>query len=88
MVATLLDLAPWEHPELFTRSLAARFGQRLRSQLLRDAAAVLVASPAVALDARRDLHLRPERTHVVSLAPRTAFKPSADPAAAWAWCWP
>ncbi len=77
VVATLLDLAPWEHPELFTRSLAARFGQRLRSQLLRDAAAVLVASPAVALDARRDLHLRPERTHVVPLAPRTAFKPLA-----------
>ena len=47
IVATLLDLAPWELPEAFGRTAAARFGQRLRGRLLRDAAAVIVAGPAV-----------------------------------------
>jgi glycosyltransferase involved in cell wall biosynthesis len=77
VVATLLDLAPWERPDLFSRSFAARLGQRMRAQLLRDAAAVIVASPAVAESAKRSLHLRPERTHVIPLAPRSAFKPLA-----------
>ena len=47
VVVTLLDLAPWELPDAFQRSLASRFGQRLRAQLLRDAAAVIVGSDAV-----------------------------------------
>ena len=38
VVVTLLDLAPWELPEAFARTVASRFGQRLRGQLLRDAA--------------------------------------------------
>jgi glycosyltransferase involved in cell wall biosynthesis len=73
VVVTLLDLAPWELPSLFQRSVASRFGQRLRGQLLRDAAAVVVGSDATASAARRLLHIRRDRLHVVRLAPRAGF---------------
>jgi glycosyltransferase involved in cell wall biosynthesis len=73
MVATLLDLAPWELPRAFQRTAASRFGQRLRGRLLRDAAAVLVASDEVGRAARRLLHLRRDRIRVVPLAPRPAY---------------
>jgi glycosyltransferase involved in cell wall biosynthesis len=72
-VVTLLDLAPWELPGAFQRTVASRFGQRLRARLLRDAAAVLVGTDAVARSARRLLHLRRERIRVVALAPRPAY---------------
>jgi glycosyltransferase involved in cell wall biosynthesis len=72
-VATLLDLAPWELPRAFQRGVASRFGQRLRARLLHDAAAVLVASDAVARSARRLLRIRRDRIRVVPLAPRPAY---------------
>ncbi|MDF2733973.1 MAG: glycosyl transferase group 1 [Chloroflexota bacterium] len=72
-VVTLLDLAPWELPEAFQRGTTSRFGQRLRARLLRDAAAILVGTEAVAKSARRLLHLRRDRIHVVPLAPRPAY---------------
>lgn len=75
VVATLLDLAPWELADRYQRSPAARFGQRLRAQLLRDAAAVLVGSEAVARAARRLLHVRPSRLRIVPLAGNDAFAP-------------
>jgi glycosyltransferase involved in cell wall biosynthesis len=73
LVVTLLDLAPWELPGSYQRTLASRFGQRLRGRLLRDAAAVIVGTEAVASAARRLLHLRRDRIRVVRLAPRPAF---------------
>jgi len=73
VVVTLLDLAPWELPEAFARSVAARFGQRLRGQLLRDAARVIVGSEATARAARRLLRLRRDRVRIVPVAPRAAF---------------
>jgi glycosyltransferase involved in cell wall biosynthesis len=75
VVATLLDLAPWEMPDAFQGSIAGRFGQRLRAQLLRDAAAVIVGSDATARAVRRLLHVRRDRLHVVRLAPRPGFGP-------------
>jgi alpha-1,3-rhamnosyl/mannosyltransferase len=80
VVATLLDLAAWELPDAFQKSVAGRFGQRLRAQLLRDAAAVIVGSDATARAARRLLRIRRERLHVVRLAPRAGFglEPSDD----------
>jgi glycosyltransferase involved in cell wall biosynthesis len=72
-VVTLLDLAPWELPEAYQRGVAARFGQRLRGQLLRESAATIVGTLAVAQAARRLLHLRRDRLHVVPLAPRPPF---------------
>ena len=75
VVATLLDLAPWELPEQYQRSPAARFGQRLRAQLLREADAVIVGSAAVARAATRLLRIRPGRLHVVPLAGGDAFAP-------------
>lgn len=77
VVAALLDLAPWAMPSAFQRDTAARFGQRLRARILKDAAAVLVPGTAAAADARRLLHLRRDRLRVVPLAPRPAFRPSA-----------
>jgi glycosyltransferase involved in cell wall biosynthesis len=77
IVVTLLDLAPWELPAAFQRAPAARFGQRLRGRLIRDAAAVIVGSEAVARSARRLLRLRAARIHVVPLAPHPAFAPGA-----------
>jgi glycosyltransferase involved in cell wall biosynthesis len=73
LVVTLLDLAPWELPKVYQRGPAARFGQRLRGRLLRDASAVIVGSEAVAVAARRLIRLRRERLRVVPLAPRPAF---------------
>ncbi|MFL5715262.1 MAG: glycosyltransferase [Chloroflexota bacterium] len=78
VVVTLLDLAPWELPDVFGRTIVNRFGQRLRAQLLREAAAVIVGSVATARAARRLLRIRRERLHVVPLAARPEFSP--DPA--------
>ncbi len=75
VVATLLDLAPWELPELYRRSPAARFGQRLRAQLLRDADAVIVGTAAVAQAATRLIRIRPSRLRVVPFAGGDAFVP-------------
>jgi glycosyltransferase involved in cell wall biosynthesis len=86
LIVTLLDLAPWELPAAYQRGPAARFGQRLRARLLRDAAAVIVGTDAVAAAARGLLHLRRDRLRVVPLAPRPAFRfwpqgtaPGSDP---------
>ena len=68
VVATLLDLAPWELPHVYQASPAARFGERLRARMLRDAANVIVGTPAVARAAARSLHLRPDRIRVIPLA--------------------
>jgi glycosyltransferase involved in cell wall biosynthesis len=73
LVVTLLDLAPWELPNAYQRNPASRFGQRLRGRLLRDAAAVIVGTPAVATAARRLLHVRRDRLRVIGFAPRPAF---------------
>ena len=75
VVVTLLDLAPWELPGAFQRSVASRFGQRLRAQLLREAAAVIVGSEATARAARRLLRIRTDRLRVVRLVPRVGFGP-------------
>lgn len=74
LVVTLLDLAPWELRDAFSGGGAARFGRRLRARLLRGAAAVIVGTDAVALTARRLLHIRADRLHVVPLAPRPGFR--------------
>jgi glycosyltransferase involved in cell wall biosynthesis len=76
LVVTVLDLAPWESPRLYQGAPATRFGQRLRGQQLHDAAAIIVGTSAVARAARRVLHLRTERVHVVPMAPRPAFDPA------------
>ncbi len=68
VVATLLDLAPWELPHIYAASAAARFGHRLRARVLHDAARVIVCSRATAESARRRLHLPRERIAVVGLA--------------------
>jgi glycosyltransferase involved in cell wall biosynthesis len=73
VVVTLLDLAPWEMPDVFCRSAAGRFGRRLRAQLLREAAAVIVGTEASARAATRLLHLKRDRIRVVPLAPRPAY---------------
>ncbi len=77
VVATILDLAPWELPEQYQRSRAARFGQRLRAQLLRDADAVIVGTTAVAVAATRLLHIRPTHIRVIPFAGADAFAPLA-----------
>lgn len=73
VVVTLLDLAPWEMPDVFGRSAAGRFGRRLRSQQLRAAAAVIVGTQATARAAVRLLHLKRDRIRVIPLAPRSAY---------------
>ena len=78
IVVTLLDLAPWELPESYQRSGTARFGQRLRARLLRDAAAVVVGTQAVGRAANRLLKVRRSRIRVIPLAARDAFQPAND----------
>lgn len=78
VVATLLDLAPWEQPETYAASAAARFGHRLRARVLRDASRVIVCSRAVAESARRRLHVPPERLAVVRLAVDDELRAAAD----------
>lgn len=77
VVAVLLDLAPWQLPEAYQRGTVARFGQRIRARLLRDAAAVIVPAAVTAGEARRLLHVRASRLRVVPLAARAAFRPEA-----------
>jgi glycosyltransferase involved in cell wall biosynthesis len=81
VVATLLDLAPWELPAIYAASPAARFGHRLRTRILRDATRLIVCSRTVAESARRRVHIDPSRIAIVPLAPTPAFAPPAgDPA--------
>jgi glycosyltransferase involved in cell wall biosynthesis len=82
VVASLLDLAPWQLPEAWQKGRAAKFGQRLRARLLRDAAAVIVPSRAAGVDARQLLHPRQAALRVVALAPRAEFRPAAKAGAA------
>ena len=79
VVVTLLDLAPWELPRSYQRTVTSRVGQRLRARLLREAAAVIVGSDAVAASARRLLRIRRDRLRVIALAPRPAFTFWAEP---------
>lgn len=74
IVATLLDLAPWELPQAYAASPAARFGHRLRVRVLHDATRVIVCSRATAESARRRLHLPADRLAVVPLAVDEAFR--------------
>lgn len=74
VVASLLDTAPWELPEVYLASPAARFGHRLRRRVLHDAARVIVCSSVVADLARRRLHLPRERIAIVPLAVDPAFR--------------
>ena len=88
VVVTLLDLAPWELPAPSSATPRARFGQRLRGRLLRDAAAVIVGTeavgaggpPAAARPARADPR-RPARPAPAARA-RDAGRDAADAAAA------
>jgi glycosyltransferase involved in cell wall biosynthesis len=88
VVVTLLDLAPWELAASFRRGPVSTFGHRLRTQLVREAAAIVVGTQAVADRAARLLHARADRFRVIPLAPRPAFAaagaglppPGADPA--------
>lgn len=77
LVASLLDLAPWELAGRFRRDPVARFGQRLRGRLLRRAAAVVVAGDGPARTARRLVRVPSAAIRVVPLAPRPAFRPHA-----------
>lgn len=77
VVVSLLDLAPWELPGLYHAGMLAGLGRRLRVRILRDAAAVIVGTESVGRAARRLLHLRRDRIHVVPLAAREAFTPAA-----------
>jgi glycosyltransferase involved in cell wall biosynthesis len=74
VVASLLDTAPWELPDVYLASPAARFGHRLRRRVLHDAARVIVCSSVVADLARRRLHLPRERVAIVPLAVEPAFR--------------
>ncbi len=80
IVVTLLDLAPWELPGAFQRTVVTRFGQRLRGQLMREASAVIVGSDAAATLARRVLRVRRDRIRVVPFAPSEAFRASGPAA--------
>ncbi|HTC85583.1 MAG TPA: glycosyltransferase, partial [Candidatus Acidoferrum sp.] len=82
VVVTLLDLAPWELVGRYQATATARFGHRLRTRILRDARAIIVTSEATGRTARRLLKVRRGRVHVVPLAARPAFNPSALDAAA------
>ena len=73
LVVTLLDIAPWELPGEYQRTIALRFGQRLRARLLRDAAAVIVGTDAVGSAARHLLRIRRDRLRVIPFAARPAF---------------
>jgi glycosyltransferase involved in cell wall biosynthesis len=81
VVATLLDLAPWDLPATYAASAAARFGHRLRARILHDAARVIVCSRATAESARRKLHLPAEKMCVVPLAVDEEFRAAAGDSA-------
>jgi glycosyltransferase involved in cell wall biosynthesis len=74
VVATLLDLAPWELPERYAANASLRWARALRARALRGAARVIVVSPTVAEAAARLVGLDPERVRVVPLAAGDAFR--------------
>ena len=78
MVASVLDLAPWELPERYAATGAARLGHRLRARALRKSATVIVASDATARTVRRLLHVPEERISVVPLAADPLFRHATE----------
>ncbi len=76
-VSVLLDLAPWELPERYAASAAARLARRSRERALRHATRIIVASRATAdaLGHIAPLGVLPVR--VVPLAADDAFAPMA-----------
>jgi glycosyltransferase involved in cell wall biosynthesis len=74
LVATVLDLAPWELPATYAATPAARFGHRLRARVLHDAARIIVCSRATADAAQRLLNLPVDRLAVVRLAVDDEFR--------------
>jgi alpha-1,3-rhamnosyl/mannosyltransferase len=81
IVATLLDLAPWDLPNIYAASAAARLGHRLRARVLHDATRIIVCSRATAESARRRLRLPADRLVVIPLAVDEAFRAAGrDPA--------
>ncbi|HVM30073.1 MAG TPA: glycosyltransferase [Candidatus Limnocylindrales bacterium] len=74
LVATVLDLAPWELPNVYAATPAARFGHRLRARILQDAARLIVCSRATGDAARRLLHVPEARVAVVPLAVDDDFR--------------
>jgi glycosyltransferase involved in cell wall biosynthesis len=77
VVATVLDLAPWELPNTYQATPAARFGERLRARMLRDAT-LIVGTDAVAQSVARMLHTPRERVNVVPLAAGPAATNAGD----------
>jgi glycosyltransferase involved in cell wall biosynthesis len=77
VVATLLDLAPWELPERYARTAGARLAHRWRAAGLRRASRVLVAARATADTVARSLGVDPDRISVVPLAAADEFRPRA-----------
>jgi glycosyltransferase involved in cell wall biosynthesis len=74
VVATVLDMAPWEMPSTYAATPAARFGHRLRARVLHDAARIIFCGHAVAESAKRLLHLHDERMVVIPLAVDDEFR--------------
>ncbi len=74
LVVSLLDIAPWELPDAYQRTPAARFGQRLRARIVQGAAAVIVPSGAGVAAVRRLLHVRRSRVAMVAAAPRPLYR--------------
>jgi glycosyltransferase involved in cell wall biosynthesis len=73
LVATMLDLAPWQLPDVYQRTVGARFGARLRRRILHGSVRLIVGTEAVRRAARRLLRVPEERIVVVPFAPRSAF---------------
>lgn len=73
VAAALLDLAPWELPERYAASPAARLARRLRTRGLRAAARVLVVAHSLAESVTSLIGVAPERISVVPLAADASF---------------
>lgn len=73
VVAALLDLAPWELPERYAASPAARLARMLRTRGLRAAARILVVAHSLAEPVTSLIGVAPERISVVPLAADASF---------------
>jgi glycosyltransferase involved in cell wall biosynthesis len=78
VVATVLDMAPWDLPSVYAATAAARLGHRVRARVLRDAARVIVCSRATGEAVHRTLHVPAERIAVIPLAVGSDFAAAAQ----------
>ncbi len=82
--ATVYDLIPLEHPEIYLADVRQRARYRGRLEVLRAADALLAISPATGRSLVDNIGVDPRRVYTVGAGTNRRFTPAESPEQAWA----